>query len=212
MASTNDSHGKKRLLKSKGMKVIIALVIAGVLALIACISVIFALEQKERPPVYADVIIVLGARVMPDGELSTTLQFRIGTAYDVYAKGYSKNLIVCGAQGADEPVTEAQAMKEYLTERGVPEESIFLEDQSLNTMQNLTNAKAIMEREGFETAMIVTSNYHVERAVRLCKDAGIDAAGVNAPGPLYWHNRMKARIRESMSWIYYFIFGWSREG
>lgn len=211
MADTKDNRGKKRFFKSKGMKVIIALVIAGVLALIACVSVIFALEKKERSPRYADVIIVLGARVMPDGELSTTLDFRIGTAYDVYAQGYSQNLIVCGAQGGDEPVTEAQAMKEYLLERGVPEENIFLEDQSLNTMQNLTNAKMIMEREGFKTAMIVTSNYHVERAVRLCKDAGIDATGVNAPGPLYWHNRMKARIRESMSWIYYYVFGWSFE-
>lgn len=202
---------KRKFYKSKGMKVIIALLIVGIVAASACMSVIFALEKKERQPEKADVIIVLGARVMPDGELSTTLEFRIQTAYEVYAQGFAENLIVCGAQGSDEPMTEALAMKEYLTSNGVPEANVFMEDQSLNTMQNLTNAKAIMEANGFKKAMIVTSNYHVERAVRLCRDAGIDATGVNAPGPLYWHNRMKARMRESLSWIYYLVFGWSRE-
>jgi vancomycin permeability regulator SanA len=191
--------------------VLIALAVAGILLASACVGAVFALEKKDRLPIDADVIIVLGARVMPDGELSTTLEFRIQTAYEVYARGYAKNLILCGARGKDEPATEAQAMKEYLLNKGVPTENIFMEDQSFNTMQNLINAKGIMEAQGFETALLVTSNYHVERAVRLCEDAGIRASGVNAPGPLYWHNRMKARLRESMSWAYYLVFGWSRE-
>ena len=200
-----------KFINSRWGKVLAMLIAIGILIMAASVSVIFALEKKARPPVHADVIIVLGARVMPDGELSTTLEHRIQTAYETYAQGYAEKLIVCGARGWDEPMTEAAAMKEYLLSNGVPEESIFTEDQSTNTMQNLINAKTIMEENGFQTAMIVTSNYHVERAVRLCEDAGIQASGVNAPGPLQWYNRVKARMRESLSWGYYFIFGWSRE-
>jgi len=181
-----------------------AIVIA---AAITGMSIIFHFEQKERPPVEADVVIVLGARVMPDGELSTTLEFRIQTAYEVFRQGYADYFIVCGAQGRDEPMTEAQAMKNFLVERDVPSENIFMEDQSFNTVQNLAHAREIMEEQGFETALIVTSNYHIERAMRLTADAGIQATGVSAPGPLYLHNRLKARLRESGAWAKYLVVG-----
>ena len=134
-------------------------------------TAVFVSGERERPVARADALIVLGARVMPDGELSTTLLRRVETAYDAYASGLAGALIVCGAQGLDEPVTEASAMYAYLKGRGVPEAAVFEEDQSFNTEENLSNARKIMEDHGMKTAIIVTSDYHLERALWLAQDA-----------------------------------------
>lgn len=198
---------QKRKKRTGVKRVLLALLIAGVLLMAGGMTAIFVGENTPRPPKEADVVIVLGARVMPDGELSTTLLHRIETAYSVYRDGYSEKFIVCGAQGSDEPMTEAKAMAEYLIEQGVPAENVFLEDQSFNTVENLKNARKIMDEQGLDSALIVTSDYHVARSLRLCADAGIEASGINAPGPDYWHNRMKARARETLSWIYYLTLG-----
>lgn len=153
----------------------------------------------------SDVIIVLGARVKPDGTISSSLQYRLEAALRVYEEGYAGAFIVCGAQGSDEPCTEAQAMREYLLEKGVPEDCVFLDDQSYNTRQNIENARRIMDEQGFETALVVTNAYHVARARALCRDLGIDARGVAAQMPRGFFIPWKMRVREALSWINYLL-------
>jgi len=66
-------------------------------------------------------------------------------------------------------------------ERGVPEEIIHLEDRSRITIENVRNAVALLG-EGKRVAL-VTSDYHVERALDDCRRAGLDAYGVGAVTP-----------------------------
>lgn len=205
---TNAAKPRAGRRKKRVIGILLSLLIAGILLMGGMMTAVFVSEKTERPLAKADVIIVLGARVMGDGTLSTTLEYRIETAYKVYEQGYADHFILCGAQGSDEPISEARAMAAYLQERGVPPEKIYREDESYNTQQNLINALAYMDGLGMERALLVTSDYHVARALALCEDIGIQASGVAAPGPDLWHNRMKARFRESLSWIYYRIFGW----
>ena len=160
---------------------------------------------KDYPEQKADVIVVLGARVMPGGELSTTLEHRIESAYEAYEKGLSDAFILCGGQGSDEPMSEAVAMAEYLYAKGVPLEKVFLEDQSVNTFENLRNAKAIMEANGMENALLVTSDYHLTRALWLTHDAGVEAIGYPAPGPNLRRNQLWARVKESASWVFFLL-------
>lgn len=194
-------------MKKWGLRIISWLLIGGLLCWGILMIAIFACEKMDRPVERADVVIVLGARVMGDGTLSDTLKNRIETAYGVYERGLAGAFIVCGAKAGDEPVTEARAMADYLQGRGVPEEDVLLEDQSYSTVQNLANARELMRAHGFEKAILVTSDYHLSRGLWLCRDAGIEATGVPAPGPFYWHNRMKARAREALSWVNYFFGG-----
>lgn len=184
------------------LAVLAALALMAEIALMICV---FVTGEKPRNTEKADALVVLGARVMPDGELSTTLEHRIETAYELYERGLAKAFVLCGARGADEPVTEAAAMREYLISRGVPEAAIYTEDQSENTLENLTNAKAILADAGMETAIVVTSEYHLQRALWLARDVNLPATGYPAPGPDLLINRLKARARESLSWINYFV-------
>ena len=121
-----------------------------------------AIKEKTVPasrPQDTQAIIVLGAQVKADGSLSVQLQWRLDKALEVY-RAYPQPIVVCGAQGANEPVTEASAMRDYLLQNGVPEADILLEDQSFNTRQNLKNAQRLLG-EGVKKVLIVTSNYHL---------------------------------------------------
>ena len=108
-----------------------------------------------------DAIIVLGAQVKPDRTLSVQLTWRMDAAAEAYVKK-PVPIVVCGAQGPDEPCTEAEAMKEYLLGKGVPGELILTDPESFNTSENLENARHLLEAyPDVKRVLIVTSDYHV---------------------------------------------------
>lgn len=188
-------------------KVLLALAAAGAIVELGLMTAVFLCEKTPRPVSKRDAIILLGARIMPDGELSTTVLHRVETALDAYQKGCGKLIIACGARGRDEPETEAGAMARWLIARGVPASAIAVDDQSTDTVQNLANARAEMDARGYKTAIIVTSDYHLTRALWLASDQGLDAIGAAAPGNDTWGRRIEARFRESLSWVNYALGG-----
>lgn len=188
------------------VRVMLCVILLGALIGGAALSWVVYQEKRAGDPLSpSDVIIVLGARVRPDGTLSNSLEYRLETAMQAYEQGMADYLIVCGAQGKDEPCAEAQAMRDYLVERGVPESCVFLDDESFNTRQNIENARAIMQEQGFESAIVVTNAYHVARAKALCADAGIEVLGAAAKMPRGFFIPWKMRVREALSWINYLV-------
>ena len=161
--------------------------------------------KRPRIPEKADCILVLGARVRADGSLSHSLENRCRRALELYRQGMAAKLIVCGGQGGNEPMSEAQAMRRYMLENGVRAADVLLEDKSRSTVENLANARAMMRAQGFETALVVTSDYHVQRTRWLVRDAGIRASFAAAASPGDGKLHIKARIQETESWIWYFI-------
>ena len=184
-------------------RALLALVCLGAVmfvALVGTVSVCAALERAVEP---ADCIIVLGARVRPDGTLSDSLRYRCESALAAWREELAPALIVCGAQGGDEPMPEAIAMRDWLMAQGVPEEAILVEGASFNTEQNLDNARALMDERGWKSAIVVTSEYHLQRALWLARDAGIDACGIPAESPHPLPMRLKDRVREACGWGMY---------
>ena len=81
--------------------------------------------------------------------------------------------IVTGGQGKDEPCPEAVTEKNALVGMGIPEERIFVEDQSHNTRENLQFAQEIAQEQGMgEEIAVVTQGFHMYRATQLAKAAG----------------------------------------
>ena len=180
----------------------IILLCLGVLALCAMILFVFWRETHLPAALPSDAIIVLGAQVKPDGTPSVALERRLTVALEAY-EAQPQVIIVCGAQGANEPVAEGELMRQWLLARGVRPDLVVAETASYNTRQNLDNARAIMESRGLAQALIVTSDYHVARALELCKQAGISATGLGSPSkPEYF---LKNHIQESLSWIKFWL-------
>lgn len=124
-----------------------------------------------------DYIIVLGALVYEDGP-SSILRARLNAAIEYMNDSPDTKCIVSGGQGDNEPFSEAEGMKRYLVSNGIKESRIIMEDQSVNTVQNIVNSKKLIESEDAKVG-IVTSNFHVYRAVKIAKKQGIeDACGI----------------------------------
>jgi len=157
-----------------------------------------------EPSGETQAIIVLGAQVKEDGTLSLQLQWRMEEALRQYTRS-PQLIVVCGAQGANEPAPEAHFMRDWLVAHGVPSEQILMDDASFNTRQNLENAKKVLP-ENVRRVLIVTSNYHLPRAMALAGDIGFDAEGVGSHIKLiYWP---KNHYREALAWVKYLLQKW----
>ena len=175
-------------------------------ALIGYVCIEEAKVPKEAASVQEDydALIVLGAQVKPDGVPSVQLTWRLDTAFEAW-KHKNVPVVVCGAQGKDEPETEAAVMKRYLADKGIPEEMILTDPDSFNTQQNLLHAKELLDQapDEIRRVLIVTSDYHVPRSMAIARDLGLEASGIGSPClPEYW---LKNHGREALAWCKYWV-------
>ena len=197
--------GKKRHRFAWPVRLVLWLACAGILLYAGVVGFVLIREKGVETTVPApdsyDAIIVLGAQVLPDGTPNVQLAWRLDTAAEAY-RNRKVPVVVCGAQGKDEPLPEAYAMKKYLTDRGVAEEDILTDPESFNTRQNLQNAKALLkDKSEVRKVLVVTSDYHVARSLALARDQGYEAIGLGSPcKPEYW---LKNHGREALAWIKY---------
>lgn len=187
------------------IRILIYGIVAGLAAWTALVAAVCVMEYTvPKPDGTTQAIIVLGAQINTDGTPKLQLQNRLDMALEQYTL-HQQTIVVCGAQGADEPMTEAQAMRNYLLAHGVPDADILLEDASFNTRQNLSNAKALLGEE-VKKVLIVTSDYHLPRAMALARDIGFDTQGAGSPiKPVYW---AKNHYREALAWVKYIMQRW----
>ncbi len=182
-------------------RVILALFLAAVIAYLGVIAMV-VWKKHHLPPVEDyDAIIVLGAQVKPDGTPNLQLQWRLDAALDAW-RAHRCLIVVCGAQGTDEPAPEGEVMRKYLIEKGVPESEILADTASFNTRENLRNAAALLQGRDVRRVCVVTSDYHVPRALALAEDEGFEACGIASPTlGGFW--LVKNHTREAVAWIKY---------
>ncbi len=143
-----------------------------------------------------DYIIIHGCGLIDGERVSKLLANRVDKAVKLYKRNKKgAYLVPSGGKGGDEKISEAQAMKDYLLEKGIPEDRIILEDMSTTTEENLRFSKKLIDgREGRKRIALVTSNYHVYRCLLLARKLKIRCAGVGAKvASYYWPS---AVIRE----------------
>lgn len=133
-------------------------------------------EEAEAP-----YLIVLGAKVN-GREPSLILSERLRAAYEYMEEHPDAIAVLSGGQGRGESISEAQAMENWLIEHGIDPNRLIKEEFSTNTWENITNSMDIIRDTGESgeiRAAIVTSDFHMYRAVYIAERAGIDA--VSAP-------------------------------
>jgi uncharacterized SAM-binding protein YcdF (DUF218 family) len=151
--------------------------------------VIYSLFITHRPHRNNfNYVIIHGCGLAGGERVTKLLSDRVDKAIEIYEKCKVKPVLIpSGGQGADEKISEAQAMKNYLVEKGVPEADVLKEDKSATTEENIMNSKAIIDsREGRKKTALVSSNYHVYRCLRLARKAGLKCTGIGAHVALYY--------------------------
>ncbi len=161
-----------------------------------------------------DYVIIHGAGLLEGQKVSKLLRDRLDKAVEVYRKDPTPpKLIPSGGQGADERIPEAEAMKRYLLEQGIPGSDILPESKSTTTLENLQFSKRILDgREGRKYTALVTSNYHVYRALRYCRKIGLECTGIGSHVAFYyWPSAMIREfiaIHAEKKHAVLFIAGW----
>lgn len=148
-------------------------------------------------------IIILGACVKGK-KITGALQKRLDKGVDYLLAHDNTKVIVSGGQGRGEDVTEAFAMKNYLTDKGIDEKRIFMEEKSRSTEENLKYSLSYI-KDVNEKVGIVTNNFHVYRSVKLAKRAGYkDVVGIAAGAdPVLLLNYL---VREFFAVVYLVLF------
>jgi uncharacterized SAM-binding protein YcdF (DUF218 family) len=120
----------------------------------------------------ADVAIVPGNTVEKDGRPSARLSARLDQTVALYRQGLFPDVIVSGGVGS-EGFDEAEVMKRYLVERGVPEGHIHVDSGGATTHLTARNASRMMRENGWRSAMVVTQYFHVPRMGLALKRSGV---------------------------------------
>lgn len=127
--------------------------------------------------------IVLGGmtsydRVNKEGHFNMSSDRFIQTAL-LYKKGHIKKIIASGGQNGmfkEDNFVEAEFVAKNLVDLGIPKEDIIIEGKSKNTIENAAFALKYLQSSGikYSKVVLITSAFHMPRAVETFKQAGID--------------------------------------
>ena len=185
--------GKKSRRRQRRLATALAALMGAFLLLFVVVTGRVAAASFARPAPGADYVLVLGARVKDSGP-SVLLDYRIDKAAEYLKANGESRAILCGGQGDNEPMTEAQAMYEGLVKRGVEAERLILEDQSTSTEENIRFAMALMEGEN-PSVVVTTTGYHIYRALNTARSLGLENVTGN-PARCAWVTPLNYYTRE----------------
>ncbi|MBO5746428.1 MAG: YdcF family protein [Clostridia bacterium] len=185
--------------KRKWFKILLALSLIIALMGVYAISVNIFVKHSQKSNVMSaekltkqyDAIIILGCGVKPDGTPTDMLLDRLITGVSLYKQGVAPVIIMSGDHGRKN-YDEVNAMKDYAVKEGVPAEKVFLDHAGFNTYESMYRADAIF---GVKSAVIVTQEYHLYRALYNAGSFGIEAVGVSATLHRY-HGQLTRDLRE----------------
>jgi vancomycin permeability regulator SanA len=120
----------------------------------------------------ADVAVVLGNTVNPDGTPSNRLAARLDMAVELYRRGLFKNVVVSGGVGR-EGFDEAEVMKDYLVNQGVPRASIVVDSLGVTTAATAKNTAALAKLHGWSRVLVVSQYFHIPRCRLALSQAGL---------------------------------------
>lgn len=121
----------------------------------------------------ADVAVVLGNTVNPNGSPSRRLAARLDTAVEFYHRGLFKNIIVSGGLGR-EGFDEAVVMKNYLMRQGVPQDKIIVDSLGVTTAATAENTAAIAKEHHWSSVLVISQYFHIPRCRLALSRVGIE--------------------------------------
>ena len=170
--------------KKKSGKRLICLLLACVIIglTVSCLCGAKIVKAAKNAPAEGEAytVVVLGCRVYDSGPSKMLVQ-RVNAAakyLDAHPEAYC---VVSGGQGDDEPMSEAQCMRDMLVARGIAEDRIIMEDASCSTRENIEFSLAIIKEKGLPQRLaLVTNEYHACRACMLAQRFGCACGAISA--------------------------------
>lgn len=155
-------------------KILVFILIIFLISFFAIESLII-LGGRRTYSEHIDYLFILGAGLYGD-KPSPSLIERLEVSKEYLKENKDLKVLVCGGQGEGETISEAKAMKDYLVERGINENRIILEANSVNTFENIKfgmeEIRKFDDRENLNV-LIATSRFHIFRSKFIGKRLGV---------------------------------------
>lgn len=195
-----------------------------VIALAACYLLVFHTNlvwwlarplAVAAPPRRADAIVVFAGGVGESGKAGGGAQERLKRAVDLYKAGNAPNLVL--SSGYVYSFREAEMMRTLAVDQGVPSSAIVLEERATNTYQNVTFVDSILRDYQWKTILLVSSPYHMRRALLVWKKVAPDISVIPTPpaqSQFYDHTRgatldqVRGIMQEYVAIVAYWRRGW----
>ena len=129
----------------------------------------------------ADYVVVLGY-ALDNNTITETLQMRLDRAFTYAKNNPESHLVLCGGKTGTNTVSEAEVMYNYLLAKGMDATRMTLENKSTDTIENIKNCKQYIDTNS--KIVVLSSNYHVYRASKICEKAGFTVHTLGSKAPL----------------------------
>ena len=157
-----------------------------------------------------DAILLLGLELDENDCPTPELGVRMYHAVEAWCRYGGPKLVACGGTLPGHKVSEAQVMEALLVRAGVSPECIIREDKSQTTMENLRYAASLLGGAKGKRVLIVTSDYHIRRAMLTGRRVGFKVEGLGAP--LEHDEKWKTAARKEWAYTVDLLMGWQDEG
>lgn len=135
--------------------------------------------DTSRPGVTYDAVVLLGGAVTAAGATADQVAWgdnvdRLTVTYELLRTGRARFAIVSGGHFSDALPTEAEYLSRQLLAWGIEPERVIVEPTALNTRENASASKAIIDARGFRQVLVVTSAFHMTRALACFRAVGLE--------------------------------------
>jgi vancomycin permeability regulator SanA len=186
----------------RGRLVAIAGVSGALVLLVPLMQILFFGTTDYRRP--AQAAVVLGARVMPDGEASVVLADRVRTGVELYRQGLVDTLVMSGGLEPDTGYDETAVMRSLAIEEGVPATEIVLDPGGTSTAATVTDTVRLFAERGVAAVLVVSHFYHLPRIKLAYERAGLEVYTVPAAQSAIVPQTPANVAREIPAlWVYY---------
>lgn len=173
----------KYLWKHIAGKVVLVIASAGICIVVLLViieSCYIAGAALDKPNDKSATVVVLGCKVIGT-QPSMMLSERLEAAYKYLSDNPEAVCILSGGQGADEEISEARCMYNYLVEKGISADRLIMEEKSTSTRENLQfSGEIIKNRNLNEEIVLITNEFHLYRAGKVADSLGLSHKSVPA--------------------------------
>lgn len=190
------------------VSIMLATVVFSLLAVITAVLVSpFGSSIIAEPRQEFDAGVILGAAVWSGDRPSPVLRERIKRGYDLLRDGTVQFLVVTGGHAPNE-LTEAEVARRELVKLGADPTRIVLDTNTNSTIEQVLYIRdQIQPKQGWHSFVIISDQFHLKRALEICRFNGVNAVGVSSESPLGVQNLVFYHLRESAALVLYWLFG-----
>jgi len=171
--------------------------------------------RVTAPTQPADAVVVFGGGMGESGLAGGGYQERVQRAIELYRAGHASRLLF--ASGYMSAFPEAEVMRDLAIDEGVPSDAIVVDTDATNTYDGVVSSHAIAKARGWRRVLLVSSPYHMRRAVLTWHTQAPEITVIPTPPPysaFFDHNRgasfeqIRAIVHEYAAIVAYWWRGW----